>query len=447
MNCWEILGIEPTWDREIIQQAYEIKVKEIDQEDVVLLQKIDEAVDTAIFLSGSIIESGRPKEMISPSLTIRDSNNEGHTENTFAQLKIINSEKIDIENPEDEEIFETKLVKPSYPSQTESIESETKSLMLEESVGIAEMNTLGAVRKFRQELAKLYESRAFFSEKEKWLPLFIDQKNWTSDEHTEISELMQQFLLTNYQMLSRGIIDYLGTCFDFDSLTKEVKEGNYFCYTWSEIKQVPPFSFNIYREIQKEERLTYFTERYELFQTFKKGIPDQQNWQRRLDQCFAITANDDEVVNLQICYLLMNDFRLEHEQTVSTFYLLIGDRENSNLSKARQFFNNYVDWAIKDGGTNNVLIYDTSETMLPDSAVHLLKGYVYFHLKRHSRLKDCWKELDQQHPDLFSPEEHEMLQGISTAGEDNENKSIRTYIRMFFLVIVCFKILSAFFKG
>ncbi|WYJ98027.1 hypothetical protein DOK67_0002338 [Enterococcus sp. DIV0212c] len=357
MNCWEILALEPTSDKDKIKKAYEAKLNRIHvDEEPVAFQKLKEAFDSALFLSGTIIESNRPKEYEVSSFETSDLTTIESTEEVPLSFNDLEKTK-NIETTAD-----------ILPSVKEMDEVDYKINVPEQNEK-EEQSTVNISERFKKELDMIYEKMDFFSDFEKWTPLFSRELEWSNEDYNEISSVMQNFLLVNYRVLSREVISYLSSFFDFDSLARDHKAGDYFCYTWMQIKHVPMFSFDIYQIIPKEQRLEYFTNRYELFQIFTNGIPDQSVWQERFELCQAVTTQDIDVVNLHIAYVLMKDFRLEDEQTTRTFKELIQTARALKVSNTSEFFSTYYEWAKNHGAANDVLIFDKSDAAIPDTTV------------------------------------------------------------------------------
>lgn len=436
MNCWEILELEPTSDKKKIKKAYAAKLKTIKvDEEPVAFQKLKEAFDSAIFLSGTIIESGGPTKF-SPSL---------------GEINDVTLEEITTKSAKDDQIIEI----------SKEIESDTTDQQLEaltntkQSAEISKSENETVIQKqmdnvelFEQKLTVLYEKMEFFSEIEKWTPLFSNELEWSIDEYSRISERFKQFLFANYRVLSRQVIEYVGDFFDFDSLIKDYKSGDYFCYTWAEIKHVPPFSFELYSNIPKEQRIDYFSNRYELFQLFDSDIPDHSVWQERLNSCLAVTSKDYDVVNLKIAYLLMNDFRLEKEQTSIIFKELLNKARLLKENDTSDFFRVYYEWAINEGPANNVLIYDKSGLTIPTTTIHLLMGYVYFRLGRQSRVKECWLDIAKKNPSIFKSNELAMLRQVESMERlPKKETSIIKYLWVVFVIILAFIKLGGVFSN
>ncbi|MEI5988913.1 hypothetical protein A5881_000400 [Enterococcus termitis] len=424
MNCWETLGLEPTSDKKKVKQAYAAKLKTIDvDQEPLAFQKLKEAFDSAIFLTGTIIESNQPTGVVSSS---DEKKQEAESETNPRQLE------------ENKDIF----------SENETTELESKQLDdlgqeagvdNNEIIQVQKAQQKNAVERFNEELIIVYEGMDFFSDIEKWTPLFSNELEWSIDEHNAINNVMQQFLLANYRVLARTVIDYIGSVFDFDSFVKDYKSGDYFCYSWAEIKNVPNFSFDHYQEIPKEERLTYFTNRYNLFQLLENSIPDQNTWMESLDLCRMLTTNDVDVINLQISFLLMTDFRMEQEETVTHFTTLLETARSLKINKTSEFFSVYYEWAKNGGSTNAVLIFDKSEVTIPSATLDLLLGYVYFRLNRYSSVREHWVGLARMNPDLFRPKELAMLASTEPVKvPQKKEKSAGQYLWLVFVLILAF---------
>lgn len=419
MNCWEILTLEPTSDKEKIKQAYDKKIKRINvEEEPVAFHTLKEAYDSAIFLSGAIVQSNRPAELSEPSIQA----NECHTDAMLSNSEgVTNASQNDFQHAIAQETDVEVKKRQETPPEND----------------IKESKSTDNVRFFKCELAILYEEMDFFSDVDKWTSLFSNALEWTRDERNEITEIIQKFLLSNYRVLSRQVIDYLDTFFDSDSLVKEQKTDANFRYTWTQIKQVPPFSFDIYQDIPKEERIEYFTNRYELFQLVNDAVLNESSWSERLNVCRTLTTNDYDVVNLQISYVLLSDFRMEQEQTVTKFKELLSEANALKVNKTSELFSTYYTWLKQNGSTNAVLIYYKSELTIPRTTVNLLMGYVYFTLRRHSRVKECWRELSKKNPSLFRPQELAMLQLTEPVYVSQKKpKSIWHYVWVVFLLIM-----------
>lgn len=425
MNCWEVLGLEPTSDKKKVKKAYAAKLKTINiEEEPRAFQKLKDAFDSAIFLSGTIIESSRPVVANATGVSI-----EAIDEEPMNDIKQ-EREESDLEEtlqsvPKNEEI--------TFQHDRFEIEGNKQSLKELETVI---PNHMTNVERFNHKLAVLYEKKAFFSEVAEWTSLFSEELDWTIDEHSEISAVMKQFLLVNYRVLSKQVIEYIGVFFDFDSLIKDYKSGDYFCYTWASIKEAPTFSFDIYQDIQIDQRIAYFTDRYELFKLFDNGIADQSLWQERLSLCRAVTTKDQDVLNLQIANLLMNDFRIEQEHTVSSLNELLGKVLSVKETNTTEFFRTYYEWVKNEGSAEDVLIHDKSDLTIPTTTIDLLTGYIYFRLKRSSRVKECWAELAQKNPTLFRSNELAMLQQAEPIqGPLKRGKGVGSYLGAVCLIL------------
>ncbi|OJG89985.1 hypothetical protein RV15_GL001551 [Enterococcus silesiacus] len=408
------MGLEPTSDKKKVKQAYAAKLKTINvDEEPLAFQKLKEAFDSAIFLTGTIIESNRPTESIS---SLEEKVQEDELQAVFV---------------------ENETVEPESKPQDDLVQEE--AIADNESTQVQKTQQGNAVEIFNQELAAIYEGMAFFSDVEKWTLLFSNELEWSIDEHNEIKHVMQHFLLTNYRVLSRTIIDYIGSIFDFDALVKDYRSGDYFCYTWTEIKNVPNFFFDHYSEIPKEERLTYFTNRYNLFQLLEDSIPDQTTWIESLDLCRMLTTNDVDVVNLQISFLLLTDFRMEQEATINHFTTLLETAKSLRANRTSEFFSIYYEWIKNEGSANAVLIFDKSEIAIPTVTINLLMGYVYFRLNRHSSVKEYWGGLAKKVPSLFRADELAMLDLMETVTvPQKKKKSAGQYVWLIFVLIIAF---------
>lgn len=409
MNCWEILELEPTSDKKRIKKAYDEKLKLIDVEAApIAFHTLKEAFDSALFLSGTIIESNRPIVSVESEQAKED------------QAK---ADRTEVDKDIQEQDIEEVELQPFNENET--------------SESIYEKKPTNHVELFDQELTEIFEQKDFFATIEKWTPLFSNQLAWSSDEHNQIKDRMQEFLLANYRVLSRQVITDIGVFFDFDSLVKEYKSGDYFCYSWIEIKQVPLFAFDIYRDISKEQRIQYFTNRYELFQIVDNGVANQSSWQERLEWCRSVTTKDYDVVTLEISYLLLNDFRMEQERTVTTFKKLLNEAKALKEGQELDFFRTYYEWVKNDGATNDVLTFDKSELTLPTTIIDLSMGHVYFSLRRHSRVKECWADLAKRNPSLFRENELALLQPVEPIQIlTKKQKGAGSYLWAIFLLIV-----------
>ncbi|MEI5995332.1 hypothetical protein [Candidatus Enterococcus mansonii] len=425
MNCWEILSLEPTSNKEKIKEAYELKRANVNEEsDPVAAHNLKEAFESAIFLSGAIIDSSRP----TPPSSLSSIKKADETKERSSQHEsVLKSEQIEAEIREtnDEEL---KIESIEHSLKNEEALQENQPLQIQKS---------DYVNVFKKELTSLFESMTFFANVDQWAALFLTKSDWSKEEYSEISEVMQQFLKLNYRVLSKTVIDYLGTLFEFDTFVKHTETGESFSYTWLTIKQVPLFSFDIYQNISKENRLNYFMNRYELFQLFKNGLPDQSLWEERLHSCRSLTDKDIEVINLQIAYQLMSDFRVENEQTINGFKHLCDEAKAIENNETTDFFIAYYEWLKNEGSANAVLIYDKSNAAIPKTAIDLLMGNVYFHLRRHSRVKECWTVLAQKNPSLFHRDELAMLRSArDTTVTEKKKKGVGHYLWLGFLLLL-----------
>ncbi|EOH99207.1 hypothetical protein UAY_01984 [Enterococcus moraviensis ATCC BAA-383] len=414
MNCWEMLGLEPTSNKKEIKKAYAVKLKKINiDEEPLAFQKLKEAYDSATFLSGTIIESNRPKE----SSLVLDK----------------------VEQERDQDDLPDKMKQALTEQEKEALtknQNEPQESYFEHKQEI-DNRPIDVLTRFNQDLQSLYERMDFFSAIDNWAPLFSNELDWSIDEHNNISKVMQHFLLVNYRVLSREVIDYLGGLFDFDSMAKDYNSAEYFASKWSDIKNVPLFSFDMYQSLPKEERVPYFTSRYELAEIINKAVLNSALWEEHLALCQKETIKDRDVIILQMAYLLLHDFRLENKQTIKSFQTLLGEAQSLKNDLNTAFFSKYYEWAKHNGAANDVLYYNKSELMIPQTAVELLRGYVYFKLKKYPQVNECWEGIWKKNPSMFRPNEVAAFQVEKPFNvPQKKQKSSWNYMWFVFIVII-----------
>ncbi|MBP1047411.1 hypothetical protein I6N96_14090 [Enterococcus sp. BWM-S5] len=350
MSCWELLGIKPISNKKEIKKAYATKIKQlaIDQEPEEF-QKLKEAFDQALLLADTVDDNHFSSEMEEPKF--------------FVDLKEAAEEEVSVDD------------------------------------------TQNAVQSFADQLSDLYNGKAFFDDLEKWQSLFTKELEWSITDYEHIEGIMQRFLLENYPLLSKRIITFLEEVFGFDKLVEDVKIRTSFSYYWEDIQHVPDYSFECYWKIAEEERIPYFFGRYELYQMLARGMPERNQWRKKLVECQSILSEDPDLLNLQVAYTLTKDVRLAMEHSKWQISGLFAELQALPLNETTRYLSNYIDWLSGNGSVEKLLLDESSELpTLPYSVFLLLTGHIYAELQEYSEAKARFDLLKQIAPSMIQRE-------------------------------------------
>lgn len=349
MSCWDLLGIEPISDKREIKKAYAEKIKQLKiDEESEQFQRLKEAFDQALVLADRIDE----EESFTSDGTER-----------FVDL--------------------------TKEEQDKSITDEVTD----------------NVQSFVEQLANLYNGKAFFDDLASWQALFVNELEWSITEHEQIESIVMRFLVDNYPLLSKRILSFLGETFDFYKMAEDVKRRNSFSYYWQDMNNGPDYSFAIYEQIDEEERIPYFFARYELYQMLAKGIPERNPWRRKLVECQGITTVDLALIQLQIAYTLARDSKLVMEHSKWRISGLFGELQALPMDETTEFLSDYIEWLSTKSTVDKLLAKEPSGPKgLPYSVFLLLTGNVYAGLQEHSEAQSRFDLLEQIAPSMLPRE-------------------------------------------
>lgn len=350
MSCWELLGIDSISTKKEIKQAYAAKVKQLNiDKEPEAFQQLKEAFDQALALA----------EMSS-------------------DVSVSYEEK-----------------------ELEEISFSEEALLEEQSVGAPQ----DAVQIFAKQLSDLYNEKAFFDYLSGWQSLFANELEWSIAEYEHIEGIVQRFLLENYPILSKRVIQFLGECFDFSKIAEDVRRRTPFSAYWEEMQHVPDYSFEVYQQISEELRIPYFFARYELYQLLAEGVPERNTWRKKLVECQGILTEDIDLLNLQVAYTLVKDAKLTMEHSKWRISGLFGELQALEPNETTIFLSNYIDWVSGKETAGRVLIKEPDELPgLPYSVFLLLTGHAYAGLKEASEAKSRFSLLEQIAPSMIRRE-------------------------------------------
>ncbi|MGC6767055.1 hypothetical protein [Enterococcus sp. LJL51] len=379
MSCWERLGIEPISNKKEIKQAYAAKLKQINiDQQPAAFQQLKEAFDQALILADTVDLACTGAEKKEPVTSI----------------------------PEDNKVDEGGSI-------------------LEGVKFSDELSQIDAAQVFAEKLSHLYSEKAFFNDIEKWMTLFTDELTWSITEYEHIQRIMQRFLSENYPLLSKQILSFFGKVFDFNRQAEDVKTRNYFSYTWEEIQRAPDYSFEIYKQIELEERIPYFFARYELFQMLAQGIPERNTWKKKLTECQGIIAEDLDIIHLQIAYTLVRDKKIQQEQSNRKLTPLFNLIQNLTSDRTAAFLSDYVQWQTEhDSKALRILSYNREDVTLPYSVFLLLTAQVYADIKNFHEVRLRWKKLEQLAPSMIRQIPESSKPVVNIPQERRSKKSI-----------------------
>ncbi|BDH63980.1 DUF4947 domain-containing protein [Enterococcus faecalis] len=347
MNCWEILGIEPTENLQKVKQAYAKKLKTIDiKNDIEKFQKLKEAFDLA--------------------------------------KKITQLKQDEQENVIDEEIstFQVNSTVESYAGAENQLSPGTTTL---------------EITNFKSSLTSFLEEEVFYDEVANWQIFLQSYLLVDIESFREIQIFLRSFLIDYYQIISREVRTYI---FEISQMDDTYGEYDY-------ILNYPDFNFSFYQEISLHERREYFQTRNQLFLLLFQ--PDSlDDLSELLQHCKYIYRQDSDLILLEAYWILWQDFRLENPKNISYIKELIQNhRENESSWEFVRTYSDFIFSKKKSKGdwVNPESIFRMNDKKIPTAIYELLAGNCAYLTGQHQAMYYYWHELQEKYPEKFIEQE------------------------------------------
>jgi hypothetical protein len=347
MNCWEILGIEPTENLQKVKQAYAKKLKTIDiKNDIEQFQKLKEAFDLA--------------------------------------KKITQLKQDEQENVIDEE------------TSTFQVGSAVESHAGAENQSSPGTTTL-EITNFESSLTSFLEEEVFYDEVANWQSFLQSYLLVDIESFREIQIFLCSFLIDYYQIISREVRNYI---FEISQMDDTYGEYDY-------ILDYPDFDFSFYQEIPLHERREYFQTRNQLFLLLFQ--PDSlDDLSELLKHCKDIYRQDSDLILLEAYLILWQDFRLENPPNISYIKDLIQNHRENDPSW--EFVRTYSDFIFSQKKSKVVLvnpesIFRMKDNKIPTAVYDLLAGNCAYLTDQRQAMYYYWHELQKKYPEKFIEQE------------------------------------------
>lgn len=347
MNCWEILGIEPTENLQKVKQAYAKKLKTIDiKNDIEQFQKLKEAFDLA--------------------------------------KKITQLKQDEQENVIDEE---------TSTFQVGSAEESHAGAENQSSPGTTTLE----ITNFESSLTSFLEEEVFYDEVANWQSFLQSYLLVDIESFREIQIFLCSFLIDYYQIISREVRNYI---FEISQMDDTYGEYDY-------ILDYPDFDFSFYQEIPLHERREYFQTRNQLFLLLFQ--PDSMDdLSELLNHCKDIYRKDSDLTLLEAYLILWQDFRLEKSQSISYIKELIQNHRENDPSWV--FVRTYSEFIFsqkksKADLVNPESIFRMKGNKIPTAVYDLLAGNCAYLTDQRQAMYYYWHELQKKYPEKFIEQE------------------------------------------
>lgn len=347
MNCWEILGIEPTENLQKVKQAYAKKLKTIDiKNDIEQFQQLKEAFDLA---------------------------------KKRTQLK-----QDEQGNVIDEEIitFQVNSTVESHAGAENQLSPETTTLEIEN---------------FESSLTSFLEKEVFYEEVANWQTFLQPYLLVDIESFREIQIFLHSFLIDYYQIISREVRTYIFGISQMDDIHSE----------YDYILDYPNFDFSFYQEISLYERREYFQTRNQLFLLLFQ--PDSMDaLSELLNHCKDIYRKDSDLTLLEAYLILWQDFRLEKSRNISYIKELIQNHRENDPSWG--FVRTYSEFIFsqkksKADLVNPESIFRMKDNKIPTAVYDLLAGNCAYLTDQRQAMYYYWHELQEKYPEKFIEQE------------------------------------------
>lgn len=351
MNCWEILGIEPTDNLQKVKQAYAKKLKTIDiKNDVEQFQKLKESFNLAKKIT---------------------------QQRQDAQKNVIDDE------------ISTFHVNDFIGSTEESHTRAKKQISPEK--------TTFEIANFESSLTSFLEEEVFYDEVANWQTFLQSYLLIDIESFREIQICLRSFLIDYYQIISLEVRTYI---FELSQMEDTYGEYNY-------ILDYADFDFSFYQEISLPERRDYFYTRKQLFFLFFQ--PDSmESLSKLLRYCKDIYQHDSDLALLEAYQILWQDFRLSNPQNIIHIKNLIQTygKDNSPWDFVQTYCSIVISKKItKSDPVNLENIFQIKDSKIPDTIYDLLAGNCAFLTKQHRAMYNYWHNLQEEYPEKFTDQE------------------------------------------
>lgn len=371
MSCWELLGIEATSDRKTIKRAYAKKLKQLDiEKEPATFQQLKEALDTALVLSADQADS----------------------QQTAVEDNLLTREKI--EDEQSEETLFTDFTEPERATQalddlgTETVEP-TPTFFSELKEKIEPKPT------FTRQLNEFLEKETFYNDLTGWEALLSSMNDWDITEYLENRTVIQQFLRNHYPLISNTVSDYLLKNLQLDGDAHDFRQEGQWLATYQEIKKMPSFSFDFYEQLEPDKRTLYFQSRYTLYKLLATENSDSPEWQSALEQCKNLIDFDSDVLLMETCYVLRNDFRMSKLATKQFIIDNLAMIPTEKITDGWLFIQQYLDiQQFKIAFFDSYTVYS-----IPESVFHLLVGYLAYRQNDIQRAQFHWYPFLEEYGD------------------------------------------------
>lgn len=410
MNCWEILGIEPTNDIKAIKRAYAKQLKQINMDtEIERFQQLKEALDLAKHFAKFITEED-------------ESTLDGFLEE---------ADEVNSQQPEP--------VQSTFDEGLKEILGDTYTSIFDETIqptdfSEKEVEETVSVESFDEALTKFYNERRFFDDVDGWRAFLRPFMNLDIESFTQIQWTLERFLRENYYLMGNNVRNYFAELCQIDTSAPEN----------TELFDPPALDFSFSEEIPFHQRLDYFIKRNQLYTQLLDG-QSGKNLRGLLSACQQIYKEDSDLALLESFLLLLENFRLNDANKRERLVNLQAFSTNSNQWA---FLTSYIDFmsAYRKGEPDPLepdSFYQMEQQGIPKKIYWLLAGNYAYLTKNKRQTVMFWYGLQEESPELFTKKEIQYTQrGVWSKPKKKKSfiQEWRTLVYGFLIVLAIFLI-------
>lgn len=402
MNCWEILGIEPTNDIKAIKRAYAKQLKQINMDtEIEQFQQLKEALDLAKHFAKFITEED-------------ESTLDGFLEE---------ADEVNSQQPEP--------VQSTFDEGLKEILGDTYTSIFDETIqptdfSEKEVEETVSVESFEEALTKFYNERRFFDDVDGWRAFLRPFMNLDIESFTQIQWTLERFLRENYYLMGNNVRNYFAELCQIDTSAPEN----------TELFDPPALDFSFSEEIPFHQRLDYFIKRNQLYMQLLDG-QSGKNLRGLLSACQQIYKEDSDLALLESFLLLLENFRLND---VNKRERLVNLQAFSTNSNQWAFLTSYIDFmsAYRKGEPDPLepdSFYQMEQQGIPKKIYWLLAGNYAYLTKNKRQTVMFWYGLQEESPELFTKKEIQYTQRGVWSKPKKKKSSVFSWKTLVFGVI------------
>lgn len=256
---------------------------------------------------------------------------------------------------------------------------------------------------FSTQLQRIVAEKDYFYKLAYWEKLVEPINEWSIDEFMANSYSIQVFLVEHFTIIAKEIIHFLFHTFDLLELRDEIGQENYvygdFTALRYKIYHVPPFSFAIAQDLDRNSREEYFNLRYSIYCMLESDA-DVHLIEKKIDRAKLIFSKDSDLSNLYVLTTLKIDHgNIKNQVILTKIENALLSTEEGQKNETTEFLRTYIQ-ALKKSQARQVvqetITWKKAQLIIPQQLYYLLEGYVFFFQHKYVIAFEMWKKLPLQ---------------------------------------------------